>query len=149
MTAEESPSTGSGVLGWGSRYVLSSSDSEALQQPWEGVAVAVLHGLRAVPIGARRLAVGQRALRSRSNDGTVRSRMDRSLNALRVRTYVRSRCSISKVLTVERPLTCHSPVIPGRTENRGWNCEGNILASHSRHGRGPTSDMSASSTLSS
>jgi hypothetical protein len=86
MTAEESPSTGSGVLGWGSRYVVSSSDFEALQQPWEGVAVAVLHGLRAVPIGARRLAVGQRALRSRSNDGTVRNRMDRSLNALRVRT---------------------------------------------------------------
>ena len=58
MTAEESPSTGSGVLGWGSRYVLSSSDFEALQEPWEGVAVTVLHGLRAVPIGARRLAVG-------------------------------------------------------------------------------------------
>jgi hypothetical protein len=60
MAAKKSPSTGSGVLRWDSRYVLSPSDFGALEgelnmegssgSPW-------LRGLCAGPIGARRLAV--------------------------------------------------------------------------------------------
>ena len=90
-----------------------------------------------------------RAPSPRSIDGRVRARMRRSVGRLRHRRYSRSRRSMSNVLSRLRPLTCHRPVRPGFTAVRAAYSGGNIAASHSRHGRGPTSAMSPPSTLSS
>ena len=56
---------------------------------------------------------------------------------------------MSSVPSVLRPLTCHSPVRPGRTANRGVELGGEHLCLPAQARRGPTSDMSPRSTLNS
>src|SRR3954452_11033868 len=81
------------------------------------------------------------------SDGPVDRSSLKSPNTDRSRTYCRSMRIHSTKVTVLRPFTCQMHVRPGRTNNL-WRCHGrHCRDSRVGSGRGPTSDISPTSTF--
>src|SRR5712691_7097947 len=78
----------------------------------------------------------------------VWSRILMSVHSERVRAYRRSRRTISSKVVRLRPVTCHSPVIPGFASTTRRQCHGLYSStSYGSGGRGPTSDISPRRTF--
>src|SRR6185503_8623168 len=107
------------------------------------------HSLRIHPRRKWDIARAQRAPRPVSSAGTVRRSMARSSPMLQRSTYSRSRAIHWSKPTVLRPLTCHRPVIPGRTLKRRRWLPTSARVSTSGRGLGPTRLMCPRSTLTS
>src|SRR5690349_3085973 len=78
----------------------------------------------------------------------VASRIFTSFQSEQLRTYRRSRRTISSNVVRLRPSTCHNPVMPGLASSTRRQCQGLYWStSYWSGGRGPTSDIVPHSTF--
>src|SRR5918993_1187918 len=96
----------------------------------------------------RRLATIQQAPLPEKTARGVATRILMSVQSERVRTYLKSRRTMSSNVVRLLPLTCHSPVTPGFASSTRRQCQRRYCSSsYGNGGRGPTRDMSPLSTF--